>query len=260
MSKSRKTDLPDKIRQMINSPYLLSNAHPITVTLCGLGGTGSSVLSQLGRIHVSLIAKGSQGLMVTSVDGDYVTEANRGRQLFNENDIGKNKAVALTERINRFYGTPWQAIPEAFTLKCTRLDPFPGNIFISCVDDVATRQFIHNYLLNTNQKDYIGSINNIYWIDTGNTFDKGQIIMGSHQMQLRTVIDIYPDMKKHESKDKTPSCSLAEALDKQHLMINTLIAHATAELVWDITTKPLLDWIGAYININKQTPIIKIQP
>lgn len=94
--------------------YLLNPYHPVTVSVIGAGGTGSQVVTGLARMSVALQALGHPGLHVTVFDPDTVTEANIGRQLFSETELGLNKAVALVTRINRFFGYAWEAKGRSF--------------------------------------------------------------------------------------------------------------------------------------------------
>lgn len=89
--------------------YLLNPHHPVTVFVIGAGGTRSQVATNLARMSIALQALGHPGLHVTVFDPDTVTEANIGRQLFSESELGLNKAVALVTRINRFFGFSWEA-------------------------------------------------------------------------------------------------------------------------------------------------------
>ena len=72
--------------------YLLSPHHPVSVHIIGAGGTGSQVATNLARMDMALRALGHPGLHVTVFDPDTVSEANIGRQLFSESEIGLNKA------------------------------------------------------------------------------------------------------------------------------------------------------------------------
>jgi PRTRC genetic system ThiF family protein len=120
---------------------LLDPANPITVNLIGAGGTGHRMLTELVRMHISLQALGRPGLQVNLFDDDIITEANRGRQLFAQSEIGYFKSVILINRINRFNGTNWKAVPERFATKSLHLLPSSGkaNIYISCVDTASAR-------------------------------------------------------------------------------------------------------------------------
>ena len=94
--------------------YLLNPHHPVTVFIIGAGGTGSQVATNLARMSIALQALGHPGLHVTVFDPDTVTEANIGRQLFSESELGLNKAVALVTRINRFFGFSWEAKGQCY--------------------------------------------------------------------------------------------------------------------------------------------------
>ena len=154
--------------------YLLSPTHPITINLIGCGGTGSMVLSCLGRIDCSLRALGHPGLHVTAFDHDEVSEANIGRQLFSVSDEGLNKADVLITRMNRFFASDWEAVPERFS------DLYSyANITISCVDNIKSRIEIGEILrLDVNQYD---DREKLYWLDFGNSTDRGQVVLGTVQ-------------------------------------------------------------------------------
>ena len=89
--------------------YLLKPYHPVTIHVAGAGGTGSQVITNLARMNVALQALGHPGLHVTVFDPDIITEANIGRQLFSETELGQCKATAAVTRVNRFFGTTWTA-------------------------------------------------------------------------------------------------------------------------------------------------------
>ena len=80
--------------------YLLNPRHPVTVFVIGAGDTGSQVITNLARMSMALQALGHPGLHVTVFDPDTVSQANIGRQLFSETELGLNKAVSLVTRIN----------------------------------------------------------------------------------------------------------------------------------------------------------------
>ena len=110
--------------------YLLNPHHPVTVFVIGAGGTGSQVATNLARMSIALQALGHPGLHVTVFDPDTVTEANIGRQLFSESELGLNKAVALVTRINRFFGFSWEAKGQCYPSGTS--DSVLANIIITC--------------------------------------------------------------------------------------------------------------------------------
>src|SRR3569833_773725 len=83
----------------------------VDVHLVGCGGNGSQMLTGLTRQNQAITTLGHRGLSVVVHDPDTVSEANMGRQLFSAADIGQYKAIALTHRINAFFGLDWQAEP-----------------------------------------------------------------------------------------------------------------------------------------------------
>ena len=76
--------------------YLLNPRHPVTVFVIGAGGTGSQVITNLARMSMALQALGHPGLHVTVFDPDTVSQANIGRQLFSETELGLNKPYHLS--------------------------------------------------------------------------------------------------------------------------------------------------------------------
>jgi hypothetical protein len=65
------------------------------------------------------------------------------------------------------------------------------------------------------------------------------------------------DLKKVNEKDSGPSCSLAEALTKQDLFINSTLAQIGMALMWKMFTKGMLEIQGAFLNLEtmKVNPI-----
>lgn len=242
--------------------YMQAPMHPIAICLVGCGGTGSSLLTQLGRIHYALTKLDHPGLMVRVFDPDSVSTSNIGRQLFSSSDIGMNKAQVLTSRLNRFYGTDWLSFPSELIT-----EEIKSNILITCVDTVSARKEIYAQI-----KKYIGYAESFhmvppyklyYWMDTGNTRDGGQVILGTTQKikqpkksafetldQLPDIFDHHPDLADHENGEvQGPTCSVAEALTRQDLFINTLIAQFAGKMIFDLLNDRMTIYNGAYINL-----------
>lgn len=240
---------------------LLSPQHPVTIYLIGCGGTGSQVLNNLARTHKALNALGHPGFHVTVFDNDIVTEANLGRQLFAPAELGLNKATALVTRVNRFFGLQWNAKPQLFDLDKQRIDT---NILITAVDNVKIRLEIGKVFHSKKNDSYHSSSEkcNYYWLDIGNSKATGQIILGTRGeieqpaktkntvKRLPCITELFPDLKKHEDKDTTPSCSLAEALTKQDLFINSILAQYAVNLLWKMFREASIQYHGLYANLE----------
>lgn len=230
-------------------PYLLSPQHPVTIALIGCGGNGSQMLMQLARIHTSLRKLEHLGLHVTCFDNDIISDANMGRQLFSPAEIGLNKSVALITRINRFFGTSWKAMPVLYNEAAPDTH---SNIIISCVDSIKARVSIENTIKqfpkNNRPENTIR-----YWMDLGNSQNKGQFVLGTineTKNRLPTLFKKFPAMKKQKEIESGPSCSLAEALDKQDLFINSTLAQLAAGLLWKLFREGQIKYQGAFINLE----------
>lgn len=264
-----------KIKVHFTDNYLINPANPIEVNLIGAGGTGSKVLTALMEMNHSLIELGHAGLQVRLWDDDIITEANLGRQRFALSEVGLYKSVALINRVNRFMGTNWKAKTQKFERKCSGLLPnhTKATIYISCVDNVKTRFEIAEILKELNQLPNSYHHKPKYWLDFGNSKDKGQVLLSTignikqPQSQkyetienLPMVTDEFGDiLKASEISDETPSCSLAEALEKQDLYINSTLAQMGASLLWNMFRFGMTENRGFFLNLkNFQSQPLKV--
>jgi len=227
----------------------------ITVLLIGAGGTGSEMLDVLARLHHGLLGVGHPGgLHVTVMDGDEVSaEANVGRQRFSPQDNGINKSIILVHRYNLFYGLDWEAIPAYWAVD----KPVPSNtvfdLLITCVDRASTRVDIAHHVDKGSFSD------NPLWLDNGNGKDKAQIVLGhllqktpSSALRLPNVHDLFPELQSVNDND-APSCSLAEALRSQDLMINRIVADCAGAILWKLLREGGLEQHGAFIDLKTLT-------
>lgn len=238
-------------------PYVINPGHKLTVELVGLGGTGSQMLNNLGRMNVALMGLGHPGLHIRAWDPDIVTEFNMGRQIFSPADMALNKAVVLVSRVNRFFGTDWEAINEKYT------GDKAGNIIITCVDTAKGRIAIQKRLIKKGSNLMpIDTEKCFYWMDLGNLKKTGQCILGTVQkisqpasehmrrLVLPDVVKFFPQLKRIKEKDQGPSCSLAEALDKQDLFINSTLAQFGCNLLWKLIREGMIKYQGCYVNLE----------
>lgn len=235
-------------------PYLLNPVHQLQIVVVGAGGTGSQLMQKLGRINYALQQLGHMGLHVNLYDNDLVSPANCGRQLFAESDIGCNKAEMLIGRINRFYNTTWNGIPERYEKKATKQ---VSHIIISCVDTVKSRYEIMQTAKKVVTKSIATEYMNFYWMDIGNSQKYGQIVLGSwfgipqpdtSESHLANFFDLFPDIT--DDKTKGPSCSLAEALHTQDLFINSLLAEYAGNMLWKMFRQTGLNYNYLSLNID----------
>ena len=265
----------DKTKVHFTENSLINPTNPVTVNLIGAGGTGSQVLTALARMNHALTELNHAGLSVRLWDDDVITEANLGRQLFAESELGLDKSVALINRINRFFGTNWKAETQKFVKD--DLGKLQSNmkseIYISCVDSVKSRFYIAEILneLKIDKSYYRNQCK--YWIDFGNSQFTGQVLLSTignikqpNSEKYETVENLPfiteefgEILKVSESEDDTPSCSLAEALEKQDLFINSTLAQMGSSLLWSLFRNGLTENRGFFLNLkNFQSQPIKL--
>lgn len=255
--------------------YLISPINPIEVNLIGAGGTGSKVLTALMEMSHSLVELGHAGLQVRLWDDDIITEANLGRQRFAPSETGLYKSVALINRVNRFMGTNWKAETQKF--ERNTFGQLPENtkstIYITCVDNVQARFDIAEILTAMSKQRRASLDEPKYWLDFGNSMYTGQVILStigeikqpqSEKYETVAILPMVTDefgelLKQSEQMDDTPSCSLAEALEKQDLYINATLAQMGCSLLWNMFRYGMTENRGFFLNLkNFHTHPLKV--
>src|SRR5208337_3400114 len=230
---------------------LCRSGQPLRVLIVGAGGNGSAVLLGLPYLHQAMKVWGhTGGLHVMLVDGDQVTETNCVRQPFASADVGLNKAVVLINRVNLFWGLRWQAHPEHFHRDSLRTTSAGPHLVIGCVDTRAARQAILSAVTRANDST-------VYWLDLGNNASSGQYVLGQplnaanrrSAARLRTVAELYPEIADAEAgEDPLPSCSAAEALERQEPFINQVLATSALAMLARLFRYGALTHHGAFYN------------
>ena len=250
----------------ITDNYLINPTNPLTVNLIGVGGTGSNLLMALAKMNHALIALGHPGIQVYAYDDDTVSEANLGRQLFAESEVGSYKSAVLVNRVNRFFGTNWKAVPMRFNAENAgdMANDGKANLYISCVDNVPARLGIADFLKNSDKGSRYERNKPLYWMDIGNSRQTGQTTLSTirpvEQPQskkyrtvsmLRQITDEFKSLlTEAETIDDTPSCSVAEALEKQALFINPTLANLGASLLWQMFRAGMMLNRGFFLNLH----------
>ena len=234
----------------------------VKVVLVGAGGTGSHVLRRLANIHLAMTELGHPaGLEVTVIDPDTVSATNVGRQSFYPSDIGLSKSEILVHRCNMSMQTNWDA---QMVLVDSKTKFGHTDLVIGCVDNRKGRQAILTAMTNS-------LYDTAYWLDIGNREHDGQAILGQvvptsctdrrkrEDIRLPHVADLFPEIvdAKLDDTDETPSCSLAEALEKQSLFINDTMANVACNMLWELFRYGQIKQHGQFVNIKsgRTTPL-----
>lgn len=225
------------IKNFISNPL-----NPIRISLIGCGGTGSYVLEGLAKLNIAHqeFVINSKGLEVTVYDPDTVTETNIARQQFYPNELGDNKAIAKVTEINRKYGYGWKAKPKLFESLGDYVD-----VIIICVDNMDARRKIYSFAKHYNGNFGVG----IYVVDFGNGYDYGQVFLSyfSRHENFEGFPQGYLDTQDDENE---PSCSLQEALSKQKMFVNPVMASYGLDLIYDLLLKSMIKTKGVYVSLE----------
>ncbi|MCG3117726.1 MAG: PRTRC system ThiF family protein [Candidatus Manganitrophus sp. SA1] len=240
---------------------LAARNQEIPIHLVGAGGTGSVLAVRLCKLNLALKALGHPGIDVTIFDPDTVSEANVGRTLYFEPDVGHPKASILATRINQSTGFSWRAVPTEYDPGEQQAAP----ILITAVDTGRAREEIGRAIKNNDDATY--------WVDCGNSQYHGQVVIGTvHPVpqperedvidRLPTVLDFYPDIADPEKeKDQGPSCSLEAALSQQDLFINEHVALEASQILWRLFQKGCLEYSAVYVSLTpRNTRTLPIDP
>jgi len=218
----------------------------VNVLLVGCGGNGGQMLMGLASLDTALRGISSRSLHVTVVDDDIVTEPNIGRQPFYRCDIGNSKARTLTERINLAHGLAWTAIHG----RAPRAIGIDGiDIVITCVDTASARRAVGAAIAEATTPP-------AYWLDLGNRARDGQFLIGcprwgsDKNSRLPTILEAFPELADDSlPDDDAPSCSIAEALERQSLFVNRVLASHALATLFDLLGRGSIGHAGAFINL-----------
>ena len=220
----------------------------VRVLVVGCGGTGSAVAAGLPYLHQAMIASGHPGgLQVTLMDGDTISPTNCVRQPFSRSEAGLHKVVVLANRLNVFWGVDWEAVPAHLGPhhKIDRAD-----IVIGCVDTRAARAVLRDATAGNSEVDY--------WLDLGNNAESGQFILGEplnqvnrrKRTRLRCVAELYPAIVDRQlDDDGQPSCSVAEALERQEPFVNQILAQHALALLGRLFRYGTISYHGGFVSV-----------
>jgi sulfur-carrier protein adenylyltransferase/sulfurtransferase len=233
----------------------------VRVLVVGCGGNGSAIAAGLPYLHQALLVYGHpEGLHVTLLDADVISPTNCVRQPFSRSEIGLYKSVVLVNRLNLFWGLDWEGIPERLDgkRKLTGVD-----IVIGCVDTRAARAAIAKCVDDWSEVDY--------WLDVGNNADTGQFVMGEplnrrnrrKKLRLRTISELFPEVIQGElDRNSEPSCSAAEALERQEPFVNPTLANHALSMLARLLRYGTVSYHGGFLSLSSLSGLqaLRIDP
>lgn len=137
-----------------------------------------------------------------------------------------------------------------------------ATISITCVDNIKARFDVAEILKESKQRYQRDEPK--YWLDFGNSQHTGQVLLSTignirqpDSEKYETVANLpfvteeFGELlKQSEQQDDTPSCSLAEALEKQDLFINSSLTQMGCSLLWSMFRYGMTEYKGFFHNLK----------
>lgn len=232
------------------------NTHIQTVTIVGLGGTGAQVARSVARMVYDMQQARLHPPQIVLIDPDKVEQKNVGRQLYVEADVGQPKAYVLMRRFNMALGLDVVGIDQM--VNAERHFERWGNLIVGAVDNHLARRELANAK---------GAI----WIDSGNHFNAGQVVIGNTGDQETAMrgIDgqngryaylpnaglLFPALLEPEPPVKLEpqperSCAELVAAREQDLLTNDWMAVAAAQYVYKLLHRQPITSFVSYVSAD----------
>ena len=202
----------------------------IDIIQVGAGGTGGCFFTKMVRFLADTLFENIV-IRYTVIDGDHVERKNLGRQPFTEDDIGKNKAVALAVAAEEALDVKVKAYPHYLSPgKMYMIDALDKRgfsskdlrIIIGAVDNHACRKLLHDYFMKYRR------IETLIYIDSANEMSSGEIVIGrrtSSKIYAPDRVHYYPEILEDTEKPVYEmSCEELNQSAPQHLATNSLAA------------------------------------
>jgi PRTRC genetic system ThiF family protein len=210
-----------------------------------------------------------KGVHLTIVDPDLVEEQNLGRQLFCDAEVGVPKAEALTRR----YGQAWGLNVSSYVGKYddSLVLGAEVTILVGCVDNADARVTLAQTLQHNSEIQP----SSIWWLDCGNLFDTGRVLLGSAcsldqlhgafknrntclalpgpTMQSPGLLEPQPE----ELAGSGMSCAAMAAANLQSLNINARIAAEASDMITRLLVTRDLKRFACEVNLAAGTVVSK---
>lgn len=232
------------------------NTHIQTLTIVGLGGTGAQVARSVARMVYDMKAARMHTPQIVLIDLDKVETKNVGRQLYTEADIAQSKAHVLMRRFNMALGLDIIAIDQPVNAE-KHFERW-GNLIVGAVDNHLARR-------------ELSKANGAVWIDSGNHFNAGQVVIGNtsdHETAMRYIngqngrysylpnagllfpalLEPEPDAKPQPEPER--SCAELVASREQDLLINDWMATITSQYVYKLLHRQPITSFVSYVSAD----------
>jgi PRTRC genetic system ThiF family protein len=229
-------------------PHLTTFRSEILVV--GLGGTGSILARHVARMIYDMRERRlDTPERIVFIDPDVVEMKNVGRQMFTASDVGQHKAQLLATRFNHALGLKIEWANEPFDPE-TYGGRYQGRIIMGAVDNSEARRAI--------------SKAHGIWIDAGNHFDSGQVVIGTetelsefeiargHEWrELPNAALIFPELLEPDPvPQRDLSCAELVEIGEQHLLVNEMMAAISAQYLYKLLHRQPVETFLTYVDTS----------
>ena len=257
-------------------PYGGDYGHTLKLYLVGCGGNGSWLAPHLVRLARFLRETRQMKIHLTFIDPDVVEMKNVYRQNFGETEVGGYKAELLALRYAASWGQSIEVHNSPFDKGMLQLEYRDQGVIVGCVDNAAARKTIAETLDQESRLHGADGLPRLWWLDTGNGKDTGQVIFGAarNTRQLQYAFPYFPDQgfcvnlpapdlqhpdllqtqsEASPTRETQDAISCAEMLltGDQSPSINAMVANIAASYLWRIFADPKgLTMFATYCNLS----------
>jgi PRTRC genetic system ThiF family protein len=230
------------------------NTHIQTITVVGLGGTGAQITRSVARMVYDMKAARMHTPQIVLIDPDRVEQKNVGRQLYTEADVGQPKAHVLMHRFNMALGLDIIAIDQLVSAE-KHIERW-GNLIIGAVDNHLARR-------------ELAKANGAIWVDTGNHFNAGQVVIGNtgdpetalryidgqdgRYLYLPNAGLLFPALLEPEAEPQPEperSCAELVASREQDLLINDWMATIASQYLYKLLHRQPITSFVSYVSAD----------
>lgn len=132
------------------------------IVIIGVGALGSHLVLLIRNLSAS----------ITVVDFDRIESKNTMSQFHTKQSVGKNKAHALQQMLNGFFGVRVEAVPHRLTADNLQQILGGADLIVDCVDNGETRVLIQSFATANNipclhgAVDANGSFGRVCWTES----------------------------------------------------------------------------------------------
>ncbi len=234
------------------------NTHIQTITVVGLGGTGAQVARSVARMVYDMKAARLHTPQIVLIDPDKVEQKNVGRQLYVEADVGQPKAHVLMRRFNMALGLDIIAIDQPVSAE-KHFERW-GNLIVGAVDNHLARH-------------ELAKANGAIWVDAGNHFNAGQVVIGNtsdHETAMRYIdgqngryaylpnagllfpalLEPEPEPEAKPQLEPERSCAELIAAREQALLVNDWMAIIASQYIYKLLHRQPITTFVSYVSAD----------